>query len=156
MGMTGLSGSTGPMGVTGPTGPSLGNFARVYNLSAVTVDGGKPVLFDSNGMLSGFTHSTVSSQVYAGNTGIYHVTFSLTPSQVSQFLIYVNGSAISDSLYGTGSASQQNNGDTIVSLNSGDFVELYNSTTSSAVTLPTQTGGIGTNVNASMTITQLK
>src|SRR5580700_1050394 len=60
-GATGASGPTGPQGPAGAAGQP--NYGYVYNLTAETVMIDTPVVFDSNGPLSGFTHTAATAGI---------------------------------------------------------------------------------------------
>ena len=155
-GATGDTGATGPTGVTGATGAGLSEFAYVYNLSAETVALEAPVIFDSTGIItSGITHAPGTSQIIVTNPGNYEVTFSVSGVEPNQFTLFVNGGPVTNTVYGSGAGTQQNNGQAILALAAGDTLTLVNHTSAAAVTLQTLAGGTQTNVNASIIIKKL-
>jgi len=155
-GSTGATGSTGPAGATGPQGPAGHlNYGYVYNLAAQTVAIDAPVLFDTNGPLSGFTHVAGTSSMTAITSGTYLIDFSASGTQVDQFAMMDNGTAIAGSTYGSGAGTQQNNGQAIVNLVAGDVLTLVNHSSAAAIGLASLIGGTQANVNASLVIEQL-
>ncbi|WP_376745196.1 BclA C-terminal domain-containing protein, partial [Bacillus pumilus] len=155
-GATGDTGATGPTGATGVTGAGLAEFAYVYNLSAQTVALEAPVIFDSTGITTpGITHAPGTSQIIVTNPGNYEVTFSVSGVEPNQFTLFVNGAPVTNTVYGSGAGTQQNNGQAILALAAGDTLTLVNHTSAAAVTLQTLAGGTQTNVNASIVIKKL-
>ncbi|MGM0754634.1 MAG: BclA C-terminal domain-containing protein [Bacillota bacterium] len=155
-GPTGAAGDTGATGATGVTGAGLSEFAYVYNLSAETVALEAPVIFDSTGIITaGITHAPGTSQIIVTNPGNYEVTFSVSGVESNQFTLFVNGGPVTNTVYGSGAGTQQNNGQAILALAAGDTLTLVNHTSAAAVTLQTLAGGTQTNVNASIIIKKL-
>ncbi|WP_367307757.1 collagen-like triple helix repeat-containing protein, partial [Bacillus pumilus] len=155
-GATGPTGATGDTGATGATGAGLSEFAYVYNLSAETVALEAPVIFDSTGIITaGITHAPGTSQIIVTNPGNYEVTFSVSGVESNQFTLFVNGGPVTNTVYGSGAGTQQNNGQAILALAAGDTLTLVNHTSAAAVTLQTLAGGTQTNVNASIIIKKL-
>ncbi|MFP3452083.1 collagen-like protein, partial [Bacillus sp. SIMBA_154] len=155
-GPTGATGDTGATGATGVTGAGLSEFAYVYNLSAETVALEAPVIFDSTGIITaGITHAPGTSQIIVTNPGNYEVTFSVSGVESNQFTLFVNGGPVTNTVYGSGAGTQQNNGQAILALAAGDTLTLVNHTSAAAVTLQTLAGGTQTNVNASIIIKKL-
>jgi hypothetical protein len=158
-GATGAMGPAGPTGATGATGPQgpagQPDYGFVYNTSAETVAIESDITFDTNGPLSGFTHTAGTSGVVVGATGTYLITFSVSSVQPGQFTLMVNGAAIPGTTYGSGAGTQQDNGQAIVTLTATDVLSLRNHSSAAAVALQTLAGGTQTNVNASILINQL-
>ncbi|WP_430981797.1 BclA C-terminal domain-containing protein, partial [Bacillus thuringiensis] len=171
-GPTGITGATGPSGgppgptgITGPTGPTgpsglttsgLSQYAYVFNTAAQVVALEAPILFNSHGRItSGFTHTLGTSQMTVINAGDYKISFSVSGVEPNQFALFLNGAPVTNSIYGAGAGTQQNNGQTILTLAAGDILTLNNHTSAAAVTLQTLAGGTQTNVNASITIEKL-
>jgi hypothetical protein len=113
------------------------------------------VLFDSNGPLSGFTHTTGSASITVGSTGHYLVDFSISGTEPSQFSLFDNGSPVAGTTYGSGAGTQQDGGQVIVSLADGDVLTLVNYSSGAAVGLASDIGGTQANVNASLVIEEL-
>jgi hypothetical protein len=151
-GMQGLQGAPGATGATGATGGGLSAYAYIYNKTAEVVAIEAPVLFDSNGVLTGVAHTPSSSTIQIVNAGTYEITFSLSGVEPSQFALFVNGAPVSGSVYGSGAGTQQDNGQVLLSLSAGDAITIVNHSSAAAVTLQTLTGGTQTNVNASVII----
>jgi len=155
-GVAGATGPTGPTGATGPQGPAgQPDYGYVYNLSAQTVGLESDITFDTNGPLSGFTHTAGTSTITVGLTGTYLLDFSVTGVEPGEFALMDNGVAVAGTIYGSSAGTQQDNGQVIVHLTAGDVLTLRNHTSAAAVILETDAGGTQTNVNASVLIEQL-
>jgi hypothetical protein len=114
------------------------------------------VIFDGNGVKTpGITHAPGTTQIAVTTPGDYKVSFSVSGVEPSQMALFLNGSPLTDTVYGSGAGTQQDDGQTIVSLAAGDVLTLRNHTSSAAVTLQTLAGGTQTNVNASVVIERL-
>ncbi|RXK32082.1 flagellar hook-length control protein FliK, partial [Bacillus velezensis] len=155
-GVPGATGDIGPTGATGATGSGLSEYAYVYNLSAETVAIEAPVIFDSTGITTaGITHAPGTAQIIVTTPGDYEVTFSVSGVEPNQFTLFVNGGPVTNTVYGSGAGTQQNNGQAIITLAAGDILTLVNHTSAAAVTLQTLAGGTQTNVNASIVLKKL-
>ncbi|WP_227590171.1 collagen-like protein [Bacillus velezensis] len=155
-GATGVTGAAGVTGATGATGSGLSEYAYVYNLSAETVAIEAPVIFDSTGITTaGITHAPGTAQIIVTTPGDYEVTFSVSGVEPNQFTLFVNGGPVTNTVYGSGAGTQQNNGQAIITLAAGDILTLVNHTSAAAVTLQTLAGGTQTNVNASIVLKKL-
>jgi hypothetical protein len=119
----------------------------------VAIEG--PVAFDSNGPLSGFTHTAGTPGISVVTAGTYLVKFLVSALQPSQFALFDNGAPIAGTTFGSGGGTQQNNGQAMVTLAAGDILTLVNHSSASAIILQTLAGGTQPNVNASLTIQQL-
>ncbi len=134
----------------------LAEYGYIYNTGAQTVAINADVLFDTNGILtSGITHTPGTSQITIANAGNYKVSFSVSGAEFNQFALMVNGVPAAETVYGSGDAEQQNNGQAIIALAAGDVLTLQNHSSNLAITLQTLAGGTQTNVNASIIIEKL-
>jgi hypothetical protein len=113
------------------------------------------VTLDTNGPLSGFTHTPGTAAITVVTAGTYLIDFSVSGTQVSQFAVFDNGTAAPSSIYGSGAGTQQNNGQVILALAAGDVLTLVNHSSSAAVSLATAIGGTQAEVDASVMIEQL-
>ncbi|MDX6697208.1 MAG: hypothetical protein QOE65_605 [Solirubrobacteraceae bacterium] len=156
-GAQGPPGDTGPAGDAGPPGASgLTEYAYVYNLAAQTVPIEADVNFDSNGVLTaGFTHAPGTSQIQIVNAGDYRISYSVSGTEPSQFAVYLNGSGVAGTVYGSGAGTQQSTGQAIIQAGAGDVLTVRNHTSSAAVGLATPIGGTQANANASVVIEKL-
>jgi len=160
-GPIGNTGPQGPIGNTGPAGPAgppanLPQYGYVYNKSAQVVPIEADVTFDTNGITTpGITHAPGTSQIHVTVTGDYVAFFSVSTVEPGQFALFVNGAPVMGAVYGSGAGTQQNSGQTMLALSSGDVLTLRNHTSASAVTLQTATGGTQANVNASLAVIKL-
>jgi len=156
-GSPGTTGSRGPTGTTGAAGSSgVSQYAYIYNVGAANVLVEADVAFDTNGVLtSGFTHSLGTAPVTVVSTGVYKVTFSVSGTEASQFALFVNGTLVPGTIYGSAAATQQNDGQAIFSIAAGALLTLRNHTSAAAVGLPTIGGGALANTNASLVIEKL-
>ena len=138
-----------------PTGVAQ-QYAYVYNLSSQNVPVEADIIFDSNtNLTSGFTHVPGTTTINIINTGIYKVSFSVSSAEPNQFALFLNGSVLSGSIFGSGAGTQQNNGELIFSATAGDVVSLRNHSSAAAVTLASNVGGTQANVNASLIFQKL-
>jgi BclA C-terminal domain len=114
------------------------------------------VKFDTNGILTaGITHTAGTAGIMISNTGDYLITFSISAVEPNQFALFINGTQVPGDVYGSGAGTQQNHGQTIVTLAGGDVLTLRNHSSAAAVTLQTLAGGTQTTVNAAITIEEL-
>jgi len=114
------------------------------------------VVFSSNGVLtSGITFTPGTDTISVTTAGDYEITFSVSAVEPSQFGLFVNGSPVADTIYGSGAGTQQDNGQAILTLAAGDAVTLVNNSSAAGIILQTLAGGTQTNVNASVVITML-
>jgi hypothetical protein len=138
-----------------PTGVAQ-QYAYVYNLSSQNVPVEADIIFDSNtNLTSGFVHIPGTTTINIINTGIYKVSFSVSSAEPNQFALFLNGSVLSGSIFGSGAGTQQNNGALIFSATAGDVVSLRNHSSAAAVTLASNVGGTQANVNASLIFQKL-
>ncbi len=156
-GARGTTGSRGPTGTAGTAGSGgVTQYAYLYNTSVETVAVEGDVTLDSNGVLtSGFAHTAGLAPVTVVSAGVYKVTFSVSGTEASQFALFVNGALVPGTIYGSGAATQQNDGQAIFSIASGGLLTLRNHTSNAAVGLPTIGGGTLANTNASLLIEKL-
>ena len=132
------------------------HFASIYNLNPQVVALESDVLFDTNGSLTpGFTHTLNSNQIIIVNAGYYRVHFSVSATEPNQFALFLNGSVISGSIFGSGAGTQQNSGQVIFSASGGDIITLRNHTSASSIGLASFVGGTQMNTNASLMIEKL-
>ncbi|MGI8238928.1 BclA C-terminal domain-containing protein, partial [Bacillus wiedmannii] len=149
----GITGATGP---SGTTTSGLSQYAYVFNTAAQVVALEAPILFNSHGTItSGFTHTLGTSQMTVINAGDYKISFSVSGVEPNQFALFLNGAPVPNSVYGSGAGTQQNNGQTVLTLAANDILTLNNHTSAAAVTLQTLAGGTQTNINASIVIEKL-
>jgi hypothetical protein len=142
--------STGQLGTNGGSA-----YAYIYNMGAKVVAIEAPVAFDSNGPLLGVTHAPGNAGIVVTNSGTYDIAWTVSGVEPNQFALFVNGASAAGSIYGSGAATQQNNGQGILTLSASDVVTLVNHSSAAAVTLQTLAGGTQTNVNASVLIRKL-
>jgi hypothetical protein len=128
----------------------------IYNAGAQTVPVETDVIFDTNGILIPvIMHTPGTTQITVTNPGNYEVTFSVSGVEPNQFALFLNGSPVTGTVYGSGAGTQQNNGQAIIAVTAGDVLTLRNHSSAAAVTLQTLDGGTQTNVNASVIIKKL-
>ena len=132
------------------------HYAYVYKTSASgAITTGADVPFDTATVLSGFTHTPGGTTIVAQNSGTYKAVFSVAGSEPNQFSIFKNGIIIVGTLYGSGAGQQQNTGQSIISLQSGDVLTLRNFASATAVTLAQHAGGSAAHVMASLFLEEL-
>ncbi|MFT8318805.1 MAG: collagen-like protein, partial [Sporolactobacillus sp.] len=152
----GATGPTGATGATGATGGGLSEYGYIYNLAAQVVAIEADVLFSTNGVITpGITHAPGTSLIAITTPGDYEVTFSVSGVEPNQFALFLNGALVPGTIYGSGAGTQQNNGQVILTIASGDALTLRNHSSAAAVTLQTLAGGTQTNVNASVVLKKL-
>jgi len=146
---------TGADGAAGPAG-GLSEYAYVYNVGAQVVPLEADITFDTNGVLSpGITHAPGTDEIALVNAGIYKVVFSVSGVEPNQMAVFLNGSLVAGTVYGSGAGTQQNTGQVILTIAAGDVLTVRNHTSSSGVTLQTLAGGTQTSTNASVSIEKL-
>jgi hypothetical protein len=112
--------------------------------------------FDTNGVLTpGITHLPGTAGIMLVNTGDYKVTFSVSAIEPNQMALFVNGTLVPGTVYGSGAGTQQNTGQAILTITAGDVLTVRNHTSPAPVSLQTLAGGTQANVNASVTIEKL-
>ncbi len=156
-GAQGPAGTPGATGATGPAGTSgLSQYAYIYNLGGQAVPLEGDVTFDSNGVLTpGITHALGAAGITLTTTGTYEVTFSVSGTEPSQIALFVNGTLVPGSVYGSGAGTQQNTGQAIFVASAGAVLTVRNHTSSAAVGLATPIGGTQPSSNASVVIERL-
>jgi Collagen triple helix repeat (20 copies) len=156
-GPTGADGPTGPAGPAGPAGTGgIAEYAYIYNLGAEVVPLEADVTLDTNGvMTSGITHAGGTSQVGLVGAGTYKVTTSVSGVEPNQFALYIDGSVVDGTTYGSGAGTQQNNGQAIITVSANAVLTVRNHSSAAAVTLQALAGGTQANANASLVIEKL-
>ena len=117
----------GPIRATGQAGSTvigaacgLCEYGYIYNLTPQTVAIEADVLFDSNGIITpGIVHTPGTSQIIVNVPGDYEVTFSVSGTEPNQFALFLNGSPVAGTVYGSGAGTQQNNGQAIFTIPAG-------------------------------------
>ena len=153
----------GPIRAIEPSGPviiegvcGLCEYGYIYNLTPQTVAIEADVLFDSNGVMTpGIVHILGTSQIIVNVSGDYEVTFSVSGTEPNQFALFLNGTQVPGTVYGSGAGTQQNNGQAIFSIPAGGILTLRNHSSAAAVTLASVVGGTQANVSASIVIKML-
>jgi hypothetical protein len=159
-GPAGADGATGPAGADGAQGPAgpvaAAEYAYVYNLAAQTIALEADVAFDSNGVITtGFVHAPGDPGVTFVEAGTYEVTFSVSATEPNQMALFLDGTAIAGTTYGSGAGTQQSTGQAIFTAPAGSVLTLRNHTSSAAVGLATPIGGTQPSANASLVIVRL-
>jgi hypothetical protein len=159
-GIEGSQGPVGPAGATGATGPpgsnGLSQYAYIYNLGLDTVAIEAAVNFDSNGVMTpGITHAPGDAGIEIVEAGTYAVTFSVSGTEPSQIAIFLDGTLVPGTIYGSGAGTQQNTGQAIFVVSAGAVLTIRNHTSSAAIGLATPIGGTGASSNASVVIEKL-
>jgi hypothetical protein len=157
-GATGATGPAGAVGATGATGPGFpATFAYIYNTESIlNITPEADVPFSTNGEIVGaIAHTPGSSEILINNSGVYEITFSISPDQPNQFALFLNGTLVPGSIYGINATNIYNVGRAIVSITAPAILTLRNHTSFTAVNLHTRIGGTQLNVNASIRIIKL-
>jgi hypothetical protein len=158
-GVIGLTGSQGVIGNTGPAGSNgVSGYAYYYNVGAQTVAIEADILFDTNGLNSPVpiaSHTAGTAAITVESTGVYKASFIVSATEVSQMAVFLNGTAVTGSTYGSGAGTQQNSGQVIFSASAADVITVRNHSSAAAVGLPINAGGTQANVNASIMLEKL-
>jgi hypothetical protein len=162
-GTNGLVGAIGPMGPAGTNGvngtngtSSTSQYGYVYNLGAQVVALEAAVTFTDNGAHTiGITHVLGSSEMVIVSAGDYRISFSVSGTEPNQFALFLNGTVVPESVYGSGAGTQQNNGQAILAVGTNDILTLRNHSSAAAVTLAAAIGGTVATINASVLIQKL-
>jgi hypothetical protein len=95
-GPTGATGGTGPTGATGATGTVASAFAYVYQDSTTQIINYDELLtWDTNGPLSGVTHTPGSSSIVVQNAGTYMIEWKVGfASTTLHFCMVANGTTL--------------------------------------------------------------
>jgi hypothetical protein len=111
---------------------------------------------ETRGILTpGINHAPGATGIQIVAAGTYEVTFSVSGVEPSQMGLFLNGSVVPGTVYGSGAGTQQDTGQAIFAVAAGDVLTLRNHSSSAAVTLQTLAGGTQTSVNASVVIEKL-
>jgi hypothetical protein len=119
------------------------------------------ISFDQNGVLAGITHAVGNPGIQVTSAGDYEITYSVSGVEPGQFGLFVAPgpggpqTLIAGTVYGSGAGTQQDNGQVIVTLGTGNVLTLRSHSSAAGVTLQTLAGGTQTNVNASVVIKKL-
>lgn len=117
----------------------------IYNTGAQTVAVEAAVAFSTNGLkTSGITHTAGSPRdiVFGtGTSGIYKVTYTVSPTGGNQMALFVHGVLVPGSIYGADTGTQQSMGMALVSITASDVLQLRNHTGTAALGLPATGGG---------------
>jgi hypothetical protein len=134
----------------------LSQYAYIYNLGGETVPLEADITFDSNGFLTaGITHPLGAAGITLAAAGAYEVTFSVSGTEPSQMALFVNGTLVPGTVYGSGAGTQQSTGQAIFIAPAGAVLTVRNHTSSAAVGLATPIGGTRASSNASVVIEKL-
>lgn len=139
----------------------LPDHAYIFNTGTQSIGIESDISFNSNGSLSGITHSVNSANINVENSGFYVVLFSVTAIDSNQFALFKNNTLVSDTIYGTGLGpfpfyNSNNTGIAIISIDAGDTLTLRNhSSYISPVNLYNNAGGTATNVSASIILIRI-
>lgn len=162
-GPPGAPGIQGPTGETGPQGPvgipgAISDHAYIYNISDQTVAPGAGISFDSNGPLSGITHTEGSTDIVINSAGDYFVVLSVAGASVNQFAFFLGGSIVEGTIYGSDAGNQQNTAQAILTVATAPAVltiRYHNNISILSVQLQSPAGGSQPSVNASVLLQKL-
>ncbi|QHW32245.1 collagen-like protein [Paenibacillus rhizovicinus] len=157
-GLQGANGTTGSTGSTGIAGFSS-DHAYIYNLGNQTITPGMSIPFDSNGILfGGISHIDGSTDISISSPGDYFVSFSISGASIDQFALFLDGSLMEGSIYGSDDGNQQNMGHAIITVTTVPAlltVRYHNNISILSVQLQTLAGGTQSNVTASVFLQKL-
>jgi hypothetical protein len=106
-------------------------------------------------MTPGIKHAPGSAGIEIVETGTYELTFSVSGTEPSQMALFLNGTLVPGTIYGSGAGTQQNAGQAIFSASAGAVLTVRNHTSSAAVGLAAPIGGTQPSSNASVVIEKL-
>lgn len=100
-GPTGPIGQTGPQGIVGSAGLNAvdASFAYIYATGNQSVASGQSVVFNVNYIATGIAHTLNTSVITIQNTGVYEINYTVKPTEIAQFTIYINGLREASSSY---------------------------------------------------------
>ncbi|QXE20978.1 DNRLRE domain-containing protein [Clostridium sp. 001] len=142
----------------------LPDHAYIFNTGTQNIGVEADIPFNTNGSLSGITHSINSSNINIKNSGFYAVLFRVTGDLSNQFAVFKNNTLVPGTIYGITSPTLvppvssygDNTGIAILSANAGDILTLRNHTSTSSINLVNNAGGTATNgVSASILIIRI-
>jgi hypothetical protein len=157
-GQDGTAGTDGTDGTDGQDGTdAIAGYAYVYNTGFQAVPLETSINFSNNGALTaGFSHVPGASGLVIADPGSYLVSFSATTIEANQMAVFLDGVVVPQSIYGSASGSQQNDGQVVITTATPNTsLTIRNHTSAAAVTLHRFAGGTADNVNASITIQAL-
>ena len=157
-GPTGATGSADPFGATAGAirSQELPEYAYIYNLADQVVALEADINFSDNGIIVGsIGHEPGTATISLGSAGDYAIWFVVAGVEPNQFTVFQNGAPVAGGIYGCGAGAQLNHGMVIITAASGDVLTVRNYTSSAAITLQAQAGGMQINTNASILIRKL-
>jgi hypothetical protein len=112
--------------------------------------------FDHNGTTtSGFVHIPDEAAIRVLNAGTYKVSYTISGTGVTQMALFINGTVVDGTTYGSGAGTQPNAGQAIVTIAADDILTLNNHSSTAAVGLATPIGGSQPTTNASIVIEKI-
>lgn len=131
--------------------------AYVFNNTAQTVPINSSIVFNNTGLLYGIEFTPPSSTLTVVSGGIYLASFYVCTLEKNQFGISINGEDPElSTIYSSDASYNPTMGNTVISVNDGDTVEIKNFISSSDVTLPEKLGGELPAINASLLLVRVK
>ena len=155
-GLIGATGATGAPGVVGPPGPTTSDqYGYFTRTTPSVVTAGDDVDFETEELASPgvVLVGGSGSSVEVMEDGIYEIHFFVSALEANQFGIAVNGGVLLSSIYGQGSAIDQNSGRLILAANAGALLTLRN--LSGAPISLVSAGGPNSAVVASLLVVKL-
>ncbi|AZV56835.1 DNRLRE domain-containing protein [Clostridium sp. AWRP] len=146
------------------TSTLLPDHAYIFNTGTQSIGVEADIPFNTNGSLSGITHSINSKNINIKNSGFYAVLFRVTGNLSNQFAVFKNNNLVPGTIYGitvptpapSASCYGDNTGIAVLSGNAGDILTLRNHTSASSINLVNNAGGTATNgVSASILIIRI-
>lgn len=155
-GNTGPIGQTGPQGIVGAAGLNAADasFAYIYATGNQSVASDQPVVFNVNYIASGISHTPGDSIITIQNDGVYEINYTVKPTVIAQFVLYINGSRQASSSYIGGNGAFPNSGILLIGLRAGDQITLR-SERAGATPLSSDTIPPFVNLAAAITLRQI-
>jgi hypothetical protein len=150
----------------------LGSYGYIFNTTISDGPNGQilnpnqAISFSSSSNLVGITHANKNTNIIIVAPGTYFVCFTVAALQVNQFALFLNGTIIPNTNYGTGAGFTQNTGFAIIQtttpnailtvVNHTPFGTTLGQTAQTSLSYNPYTGGSETNtINAAVFIEQL-
>lgn len=160
-GIAGPQGTTGATGATGPTGPSgLSDYADFYALmpsdNADSIAAGGAVAFPHDGVISSTAIGRLTDTTFnLAEAGNYLVTFSATVTDGGQLALALNGTELTNTVFGNANAGQLNGQAIITTTAENSVLSLVNPADNTNPVTLTPTSGGNEPVSARLVIIKL-
>jgi len=108
----------------------ISSYGYIYNVSDATIKPGDAIPFDSQGLMSGVSHMSDSTDIIVNNAGIYLVNFLTQGTYAMSFVLFVNGIPVPGGSYESApdlvDKMGKEYGQVLINLRAGDVISLRN------------------------------